>query len=83
MNYAQRVIHDNFGSHCLFEVFTTAPTQNSAISRSVAIVQEGTEWIIEGELDSSIRIALFILPLVVLPGWLLDTPDMSLVFDGF
>jgi calcium/proton exchanger cax len=46
-------------------------------------IHEGTEWIIESALDSSTRIALFILPAVVLLGWVLDIPDMSLVFHSF
>jgi Ca2+:H+ antiporter len=44
---------------------------------------EGTDWIIETALDSSIRISLFILPCVVLLGWALNEPNMSLLFDSF
>jgi Ca2+:H+ antiporter len=41
------------------------------------------EWIIEVAIISSIRTSLFVLPLAVLLGWILDVPGISLFFDGF
>jgi calcium/proton exchanger cax len=41
------------------------------------------EWIIEVAIISSIRTSLFVLPLAVLLGWILDVPGITLFFDGF
>jgi Ca2+:H+ antiporter len=41
------------------------------------------EWIIEVAIASSIRTSLFVLPLVIILGWILDIPGISLFFDGF
>lgn len=41
------------------------------------------EWIIEVAIISSIRTSLFVLPVAVLLGWILDVPGITLFFDGF
>jgi Ca2+:H+ antiporter len=41
------------------------------------------EWIIEIAIASSIRTSLFVLPLVVILGWILNVPGITLFFDGF
>jgi Ca2+:H+ antiporter len=41
------------------------------------------EWIIEIAIASSIRTSLFVLPLVIILGWILGIPGISLFFDGF
>ncbi|KFY69015.1 hypothetical protein V496_00602 [Pseudogymnoascus sp. VKM F-4515 (FW-2607)] len=45
--------------------------------------KEEIEWIIEFAISSSIRTTLFILPLAVILGWILNVPEITLFFDGF
>jgi calcium/proton exchanger cax len=45
--------------------------------------KEGLAWVTEFAFGLCIRIALFVFPLTVLIGWMLDIPGMSMIFDGF
>jgi Ca2+/H+ antiporter len=77
-------LSNNFASQIIMPAALGAAQVGAALHAGrKSDVQEGTEWIIESALDSSIRIALFILPAVVLLGWVLDIPDMSLLVDSF
>jgi len=45
--------------------------------------KEGIAWIIEIAFGSSIRISLFVFPLAVIVGWILNKPGMNMILDGF
>ncbi len=62
------------------------PTIIASVEHITAILRsrkENVAWIIEIAFGSCIRIALFVFPLAVIIGWILDVPDMNMMLDGF
>jgi Ca2+/H+ antiporter len=62
----------------LVEAATIKPTHRRPHGR-----KKDAEWVIEKSIASCIRVALFILPVLVILSWGLGIKDMSLFFDGF
>ena len=62
------------------------PIVGNAAEHATAVtvaVKDKMDLAIGVAVGSSMQIALLVLPLVVILGWILDKPDMDLSFDGF
>ncbi|KZL86424.1 sodium calcium, partial [Colletotrichum incanum] len=73
-------ISKSFVGLVVVPLILSVPEQLSSVLYGV---RRDVEWAIEESVSSCIRIALFILPFLVLLGWAIGVADMDLFFDGF